>query len=79
MAGLIFAHEAILRHYSHKSILAIATASGISYAVSTAIWGDANNCCIAGSIQFIVNFIISFLAGPIFGYCYFVYEKFVIF
>ena len=28
--GIIFAHEAILRHYSHKSILAIATASGIS-------------------------------------------------
>ncbi len=27
LAGLIFAHEAILRHYSHKSILAIATAS----------------------------------------------------
>ena len=76
LAGLIFAHEAILRHYSHKSILAIATASGISYAVSNAIWGDAN-IIVVSSEQFnlLLILIMSFLAGPIFGLTAILYMK----
>ena len=80
MAGLIFAHEAILRHYSHKSILAIATASGISYAVSTAIWGDANIIAVSpDQFNLLLILIISFLAGPIFGFIAILYMKSLLF
>tara|TARA_A100001234_G_scaffold61996_1_gene53652 strand:- start:116 stop:1771 length:1656 start_codon:yes stop_codon:yes gene_type:complete len=80
LAGLIFAHEAILRHYSHKSILAIATASGISYAVSTAIWGDANIIAVSpDQFNLLLILIISFLAGPIFGFIAILYMKSLLF
>ena len=80
LAGLIFAHEAILRHYSHKSILAIATASGISYAVSTAIWGDANVIAVSpDQFNLLLILIISFLAGPIFGFIAILYMKSLLF
>ena len=76
LAGLIFAHEAILRHYSHKSILAIATASGISYAVSTGIWGDANIIDVStDQFNLLLILVISFLAGPIFGLIAILYMK----
>ena len=80
LAGLIFAHEAILRHYSHKSILAIATASGISYAVSTAIWGDANVIAVSpDQFNLLLILLISFLAGPIFGLIAILYMKSLLF
>ena len=80
LAGLIFAHEAILRHYSHKSILAIATASGISYAVSTAIWGDANIIAVSpDQFNLLLILIISFLAGPVFGFIAILYMKSLLF
>ena len=80
LAGLIFAHEAILRHYSHKSILAIATASGISYAVSTAIWGDANAIAVSpDQFNLLLILLISFLAGPIFGLIAILYMKSLLF
>ena len=76
LAGLIFAHEAILRHYSHKSILAIATASGISYAVSTGIWGDANIIDVStDQFNLLLILVVSFLAGPIFGLIAILYMK----
>ena len=76
LAGLIFAHEAILRHYSHKSILAIATASGISYAVSTGIWGDTNIINVStDQFNLLLILVISFLAGPIFGLIAILYMK----
>ena len=76
LAGLIFAHEAILRHYSHKSILAIATASGISYAVSTGIWGDANIIDVSSDqFNLLLILVVSFLAGPIFGLIAILYMK----
>ena len=76
LAGLIFAHEAILRHYSHKSILAIATASGISYAVSTGIWGDVNIINVStDQFNLLLILVVSFLAGPIFGLIAILYMK----
>jgi CIC family chloride channel protein len=76
LAGLIFAHEAILRHYSHKSILAIATASGISYAVSTGIWGDAKIIDVStDQFNLLLILVVSFLAGPIFGLIAILYMK----
>ena len=76
LAGLIFAHEAILRHYSHKSILAIATASGISYAVSTGIWGDTNIISVSSEqFNLLLILLISFLAGPIFGLIAIIYMR----
>ncbi len=80
LAGLIFAHEAILRHYSHKSILAIATASGISYAVSTGIWGDTNIIKVSSeNFNLLLILVVSFLAGPIFGLIAILYMKSLIF
>ena len=80
LAGLIFAHEAILRHYSHKSILAIATASGISYAVSTGIWGDTNIINVSSeNFNLLLILVISFLAGPIFGLIAILYMKSLLF
>ena len=80
LAGLIFAHEAILRHYSHKSILAIATASGISYAVSTGIWGDTNIITVSSeNFNLLLILVISFLAGPIFGLIAILYMKSLLF
>ena len=80
LAGLIFAHEAILRHYSHKSILAIATASGISYAVSTGIWGDANIISVSSEqFNLLLILLISFLAGPIFGLIAIIYMRSLLF
>ena len=80
LAGLIFAHEAILRHYSHKSILAIATASGISYAVSTGIWGDTNIINVSSeNFNLLLILVISFLAGPIFGLISIIYMKSLLF
>ena len=80
LAGLIFAHEAILRHYSHKSILAIATASGIAYAVSTGIWGDTNIINVSSeNFNLLLILVISFLAGPIFGLIAILYMKSLLF
>ena len=80
LAGMIFAHEAILRHYSHKSILAIATASGISYAVSTAIWGDVNIINVsANEFNLLLILLVSFLAGPIFGLIAILYMRSLLF
>jgi CIC family chloride channel protein len=80
LAGLIFAHEAILRHYSHKSILAIATASGVSYGISSAIWGDANIISVSSDdFNFLLILIVSFLAGPIFGFVSILYMRSLIF
>ena len=76
LAGLIFAHEAILRHYSHKSILAIATASGISYALSTAIWGNTNLIKVSSdNFNLLLILMISFFAGPIFGLIAIIYMR----
>lgn len=76
LAGLIFAHEAILRHYSHKSILAIATASGVSYGISSAIWGDTNIISVSSdNFNFLTILLVSFLAGPIFGFVSILYMR----
>ena len=80
LAGLIFAHEAILRHYSHKSILAIATASGVSYGVSSSIWGDNNVINVSSDdFNFLTILLVSFLAGPIFGSISILYMRSLLF
>lgn len=38
LAGIIFAHEAILRHFSMKAITPIALASGTAFAVHNYLW-----------------------------------------
>ncbi len=68
VAGLLFAHEVILRHYSHKSLLAIATAAGVAYSMSEYIW---NNPTVFGfpdyQFQLIEIISISLIAGPFYG------------
>ena len=80
LAGLIFAHEAILRHYSHKSILAIATASGVSYGISSTMWGDTNIITVSSDdFNFLAILLVSFLAGPIFGFVSILYMRSLLF
>ena len=80
LAGLIFAHEAILRHYSHKSILAIATASGVSYGISSTIWGDANIITVSSDdFNFLAILLVSFIAGPVFGFTSILYMRSLLF
>jgi len=69
IAGLIFAHEVVLRHYSHKSIMAIATASGVAYAVSSMVWKTPKvfDFPILEFDLFEVV-LLSFVSGPIYAF-----------
>jgi CIC family chloride channel protein len=69
IAGLIFAHEVVLRHYSHKSIMAIATASCVSYAFSSMVWKTPQvfDFPILEFDLFEVV-LLSFVSGPIYAF-----------
>ncbi len=68
LAGLVFAHEAIMRHYSHTAILSIAIASGVAYGMSASLWGNSVVFEVAqNEFDFLSILLISFLAGPFFG------------
>ena len=68
LAGLIFAHEAILRHFSMKAIAPIAIASGTAFAVHNYFWAASTPF-----VQFYLPseigpmLLISITAGPFFG------------
>lgn len=68
LAGIMFAHEAILRHFSMKAIAPIAIASGTAFAVHNYLWGASTPL-----VQFYLPseigpiLLISITAGPFFG------------
>ena len=68
LAGVLFAHEVILRHYSHRSILAISTASGVAYAATQFFWQKS---LVFNFPQYEFDLsaliIISLLSGPLYG------------
>ena len=68
IAGMVFAHEAIMRHYSHKAVLSIAIASCVAFGLSTAVWGESLIFPIS-QVEFDILTIlyVSFIAGPLFG------------
>ena len=68
LAGMVFAHEAIMRHYSHKAVLSIAIASCVAFGLSTAVWGESLIFPISKvEFEFLTILYVSFIAGPLFG------------
>ena len=68
LAGMVFAHEAIMRHYSHKAVLSIAIASCVAFGLSTAVWGESLIFPISKvEFDFLTILYVSFIAGPLFG------------
>ena len=68
LAGMVFAHEAIMRHYSHKAVLSIAIASCVAFGLSTAVWGESLIFPISKvEFDFLTILYMSFIAGPLFG------------
>ena len=68
LAGMVFAHEAIMRHYSHKAVLSIAIASCVAFGLSTAVWGESLIFPISKlEFDFLTILYVSFIAGPVFG------------
>ena len=68
IAGMVFAHEAIMRHYSHKAVLSIAIASCVAFGLSTAVWGESLIFPISQvEFDFLTILYVSFIAGPLFG------------
>jgi CIC family chloride channel protein len=80
LAGVIFAHEVVLRHYSHKSILAIATASGVAYAITQYVWEKSMVFDFPQYDFDLLNVItISLVSGPIYGLIAIFYMKNLLF
>ena len=68
LAGMVFAHEAIMRHYSHKAVLSIAIASCVAFGLSTTVWGESLIFPISKvEFDFLTILYVSFIAGPLFG------------
>ena len=68
LAGIIFAHEAILRHFSMKALAPIALASGTAFAVHNYFWEASTPFLQSYSATEIGPMIlISIAAGPFFG------------
>ena len=68
IAGMVFAHEAIMRHYSHKAVLSIAIASCVAFGLSTTLWGESLVFPISKvEFDFVTILYVSFIAGPLFG------------
>jgi chloride channel protein, CIC family len=68
LAGIMFAHEAVLRHFSMKAIAPIAIASGTAFAVHNFFWGASTpfvQLYLASEIGPMI--LISIAAGPFFG------------
>ena len=68
IAGVLFAHEVILRHYSHTSILAIATAAGVAYAITQYVLGISMVFDFPPySFDLLSIIAASLFSGPLFG------------
>ena len=68
LAGIMFAHEAVLRHFSMKAIAPIAISSGTAFAVHNYFWGASTpfvQLYLASEIGPMI--LISIVAGPFFG------------
>ena len=68
LAGIIFAHEAILRHFSMKALAPIALASGTAFAVHNYLW-EASTPFLQSypATEIGPMILISIAAGPFFG------------
>ena len=67
IAGVVFAHEAILRHFSVRAVTPIAIASISSAGVSKWFFGDSHAFAGVPDINLVEVLPIALIAGPIFG------------
>ena len=68
LAGIIFAHEAILRHFSMKALAPIALASGTAFAVHNYFWDATTPFLHSYSTAEIGPMLLtSIIVGPFFG------------
>jgi len=67
IAGVVFAHEAILRHFSVRAVTPIAVASITSAGVSKWLFGDSHTFAVVPPISLVETLPIALIAGPIFG------------
>lgn len=67
IAGVVFAHEAILRHFSVRAVTPIAIASITSVGISKWIFGDSHAFAGVPDISLVEVLPIALVAGPLFG------------
>ncbi|MBT6257409.1 MAG: chloride channel protein [Alphaproteobacteria bacterium] len=67
IAGVVFAHEAILRHFSVRTVTPIAIASITSAGMSKWIFGDNHAFSGVPDINLVEVLPIALIAGPVFG------------
>ena len=69
LTGIIFAHEAILRHFSFKALAPIALASGTAIVINNYLWNSSTFIMGLYSATDVGPMIlISVAAGPFFGF-----------
>ena len=72
IAGVIFAHEAITRHFSVKAIAPIAVSSGIAFIATEFLWGThapLEQMAPPSSSSFNLTVIATLFIAPLFGVC----------
>ena len=80
LAGILFAHEAILRHMSLKALAPISVAAGTAYAVHNSIWDSTAPLLQPYSNNnFLPMIIISLISGPFFGIVSIVFMRSIIY
>lgn len=67
IAGVVFAHEAILRHFSVRAVTPIAIASITSAGISKWLFGDNHAFAGVPSISLVETLPVALVAGPVFG------------
>ena len=67
VAGVVFAHEAILRHFSVRAVTPIAIASITSAGISKWLFGDNHAFAGVPSISLVETLPVALMAGPVFG------------
>jgi CIC family chloride channel protein len=79
-AGIIFAHEAILRHFAFKALAPIAIASTIAFGTTQMFWPSEpifEQTALSGAISLMV--LVSCLIGPIFGFVAVIFMRSLLF
>ena len=72
IAGVIFAHEAVTRHFSVKAIAPIAVSSGIAFIFTEYLWGTnapLEQMTLPSSTSFNLTVIATLFIAPLFGVC----------
>ena len=78
IAGVIFAHEAITRHFSLRALAPISISSGIAYLCSELLWSTElplQQVTEISEESFNLTLIFTLIVAPIFGIAAFIFMK----